>query len=160
MARIARLLATASALALVTSSPADAVYVAHLNGTGSYSPGLPGCASVSFSGSAAFAGDPTGTYSFGISGDACGSLLAENGDGLFFGDFGGQVVWSRTATLLTMSSQNLTINGRPIGVFTAACDWTPTSIEPISSYALACAAAPVMIACDPCIPARLEPAAA
>jgi hypothetical protein len=123
----------------------DAVAVV---GTGTIAPGLPttGCQSnqhVNFSGTLTVtAGDETSTTNISFDGnsDICETLNAGHGSGTLAGGASGTVTYSRTGNVVTITGSPV-INGEGHSVLAAACVFIPTSANPVSSYALACAAA-------------------
>ena len=140
------LLAATCALGLVagTSPSSSSPNVVTMVGTGTYSPGLPttGCAfqSVSFDGTAVFAGTHAGVYALHFDGSSstCESLTTGSGSGTLSGQVTGNLTYSRTGTVVTLSG-NLQIDGGPMhSVQSGGCVPVPTSVNPIGSYMWIC----------------------
>jgi hypothetical protein len=111
-------------------------------GTGTITPGLTttSCTqNVTFTGTVVTDGDEgvnTGGVSFGGASVGCETLNNGQGTGNLSGALAGAVDYTRIGNLVTLSG---TINGDP--VLAGACLFVPTSVNPVTSYALACAAA-------------------
>jgi hypothetical protein len=124
----------------LAESPSDAAVVV---GTGTITPGLPltGCTSgqsVSFDGTAAAAGDETGTYSVSFRGssDTCESLQSGHGSGTLSGGLSGNVTYNRTGNVVTLTG-SVTVGGEVHVLGPNAFVFVPTSASPTASYALA-----------------------
>lgn len=148
---VARTLTAASLLLAVTpglrgDAAATAAYA--LAATGVVHPGYPdtGCASnqtVSFDGSYFLVGTPSAfplPFRFDGVSEGCGSLVFDYGSGLMTGQLTGNVTYSRTGSYLLLSGWV----ERPIGdpnpfYLSAPCVFIPTSMNPVQTYALACA---------------------
>jgi len=116
-------------------------------GTGTMSPGLPtsGCANqgtVTFDSAVLVYADPgtaplaPGNIHFSGASSICETLNAGQGSGTLSGSLAGTVNYTRTANIETLSG---TVNGGTI--IAAVCIFTATSVNPATSYALACAGA-------------------
>ena len=143
---------TAASL-MLTAAPglpgrASAVAGYAIAATGTVNPGYPtsGCTSnqtISFYGSYFLVGTPTAfPLPFGFEGtsEGCGSLFFDYGSGTLSGPLTGAVSYSRTGSYLLLSGWV----DRPIGspnpfYLSAPCVFTPTSWNPVTSYALTCA---------------------
>ena len=141
------LLAATCALGLVagTSPSSSSPNVVTMVGTGTYSPGLPttGCAfqSVSFDGTAAFAGTHAGVYALHFDGSSstCESLTTGSGSGTLSGQVTGNLTYSRTGTVVTLSG-SFRVNGGPEHAIAAVvCVPVPTSVNPQVTYMWVCA---------------------
>ncbi|HWL34935.1 MAG TPA: hypothetical protein VNQ77_01955 [Frankiaceae bacterium] len=149
--RSIRVLAAAAALLtpLVFTTPAAAVDVAQVVGTGTISPGLPqeGCTPnqvVKFTALAAVAvGDHTNTYSFSFSGGSgagvCESLALGSGTGTLTGGVSGTVNYNRQGSAVSISG-TVTVGGDSATILAAQCVFAPTSADPVVSYGLHCTA--------------------
>jgi hypothetical protein len=123
----------------------DGVTVA---GQGTISPGIPstGCASfaphVTFDGQGAVIGPDAQVAAIHFVGDStsgCASATADSGTGVLSGTASGNVSFSRTGTVVTVSGSGLTVGSKTFDV-TAVCQFHPTSAAPTNSYALTCQA--------------------
>ncbi len=120
-------------------------------GTGTIAPGLTTVptvqTSVTFDSSLyVIAGDEgvsDGTVGihFAGSSDVAETLNAGHGSGTLSGALGGTVVYSRTANVVTLSG-TINAGSDPDGdtLRAAACIFVPTTVNPVTSYALLCAA--------------------
>ena len=136
----------AFAAGLVAGSPANATDLAKVVGTGTISPGLPasGCApgqSVSFDGTAVLVGTHAGTYDvhFGGTSSICESLGAGQGCGELSGDITSitLVCYSRTENVVTLSG-TVSVQGQSHNIQAGVCEFAPTTVNPVQSYALTC----------------------
>jgi len=122
----------------------DYLYVA---GTGTITPGLPttGCAvqtDITFSGTGVLIGDegvtaPASIRFDGNSGSFCESLNSGQGSGTVSGTISGNVTYQRTGSNVQVFG-SVTIGGRQHQVISADCHFDPTSVNPVTSYALNC----------------------
>ena len=142
-----RLVTTALAVGLVTpANPAAAT----LNngvviGTGTISPGIPSdiCryqSSVTFDGNAVLTGTHAGVYSVHFDGSGSGNTCIQQGRGCgtLSGQFTGSLCYVRQYSLVTLSGSLQMYGGPAHSIVTSACHFTPTSVNPIQSYALIC----------------------
>jgi hypothetical protein len=119
-------------------------------GTGTITPGLPtsGCAvqtDITFTGNGAVVGDdgvtaPASVTFDGNSGSTCESLNSGQGSGTLGGTFSANVTYQRTGPIVQVFGSG-NIGGKPHSPIAAVCIFIPTSVNPVTSYALACAAA-------------------
>jgi len=121
-------------------------------GTGTIFPGLPtsGCApqtDITFNGTGALVGDELavpGTVTFdGNSGSFCESLNSGQGTGTIGGTFAsapGGISYVRNGPVVQVSGSG-TVGTETHTAIAAVCIFVPTSFNPVTSYALACAAA-------------------
>ena len=136
--------AAAFAIALVAGSPAHATDQAKVVGTGTITPGLPatGCISgqtVTFSGTAVLTGSNPVVYTFHFQGNStiCESTFAGEGCGVLVGDITGTVCYSRTGNVVTLSGV-VVVQGVPHTIQAGACEFAPTSVNPVQTFALSC----------------------
>jgi len=115
-------------------------------GTGTVVPGLPtsGCAAqeTTFSGTVVEAGDETqipATLAMDGTSTGCGTLESDSGTGSMSGAVGGTVSYTRDAEAVMTITGDVTVGGETHGLL-ATCQWIPTSINPIVSYAVTCQA--------------------
>jgi len=121
-------------------------------GTGTISPGLPtsGCAvqtDITFNGTGVLAGDELavpGTVTFdGNSGSFCETLNAGQGTGTIGGTFSsapGGVSYVRTGPIVQVTGSG-TVGTETHTAIAAVCIFVPTNDNPVTAYALVCAAA-------------------
>lgn len=135
----------AAVVAMAGQGGAFAVAGGGAVGTGTITPGLgAGCfQSVTFdsfvlvyadTGSATVSA--TSNTHFDGASDGCETLNAGEGHGNLSGGLAGAISYKRVASLVTLVG---TINGGSI--VAGACIFVPTSVLPVTSFALACAAA-------------------
>lgn len=125
---------------------ADTAFVV---GSGTVTPGIPGplapCVSnehVTFDGTLAIAGDdaqlPASVHFEGDS-TRCESSFLGAGDGVLYGAAAGNVHYERQyKVVLITAPTGLVINGSTHTLVNATCDYTPTSLNPTTSYTLVC----------------------
>ena len=147
MTSIRKLMVTAFLpLALIAPSAHAQDDVAVVVGTGSITPGLPttGCAdqAIGFGGTAVNAAidGHTGLYTVSFAGNStiCETLNAGQGSGTLSGDVSGNVDYTRTGPIVTITGQGA-VNGDDHVIVIGLCLFIPTSFNPVASYALACA---------------------
>jgi hypothetical protein len=119
-------------------------------GTGTITPGLPttGCAvqtAIDFNGTGAVVGDdgvtaPATVTFAGNSGSTCESLNSGQGSGTLGGTFTAAVSYQRTGPIVQVFGTG-NIGGKPHTPIAAVCIFVPTSVNPVTTYALVCAAA-------------------
>lgn len=139
-------LAAALFAPLALISPATATpNVAVVVGTGTISPGLPttGCEDqddVIFDGTAVAVGTHAGVYSIHFDGASsiCESLLTGAGSGVLTGQITGNVTYSRTGPVVTLSGSGQLNGGPAHSILAGVCEFVPTSINPVISYVLSC----------------------
>ena len=140
---LAALLAPLALISPATASPNVAVVV----GTGTIFPGLPttGCGgnpnqTVSFDGTAVAVGTHAGVYAVHFEGTSsgCESLGAGAGSGNLSGQITGAVTYSRTGPIVTLSGSGQLNGGPTHAIIAGVCEFIPTSVNPVTTYALAC----------------------
>lgn len=119
--------------------------LAVIHGTGTISPGIPtsGCGfnNWTFDGTVAVVGDDltVGAIHYDGSGTICESLLSGATVGNVSGSVTGSVTVNRTGVHVTLTG-NVTIGGEEHAIVAGKCTWTPTSFNPVTSYAMDCQA--------------------
>ena len=129
-------------LATGTANAGPGADVAVVTGNGTIRPGLSTeCTvqAVTFSGSAEVLGTHPGTYSVSFSG---GSISCETngfgaGTGTLSGGVSGTVNYSRTGNIVTLNGSGA-IGTHARTIIAAVCEFVPTSVDPTTTYALAC----------------------
>lgn len=125
----------------LSATPAQAHPVAGVVvGTGTISPGLPGCNQrVTFSGQAVLTTVPPSvrTITFTGSSAGCEDILLGQGCGTIAGPgISGTVCYNRIANVVQLSG-TVTVDGHQ-HTLTATCEFVPTSVQPTTTYALTC----------------------
>ena len=137
-------LAAALFAPLVMISPATASpNVAVVVGTGTIAPGLvEACLpqTVSFDGTAVAAGTHAGVYAIDFDGNSfgCETVQAGAGAGILSGQITGNVTYSRLGPVVTLTGSGQLNSGPTHVIIAGACEFVPTSVRPITTYALAC----------------------
>lgn len=135
----------AAALAIAalpfTATPAQAhVVVGVAVGTGTITPGLPGCnQQVTFSGQVVLSTTPPSVRAIAFAGASasCEDILVGSGCGTISGGgISGTVCYNRTGNVVQLSG-TVTVDGHA-HTLTATCEFVPTSAQPTTSYALTC----------------------
>ena len=134
----------AAALAIAalpfTATPAQAhVVVGVAFGTGTITPGLPGCnQQVTFSGQVVLSTTPPSVrpVSFAGSSSICEDVAFGQGCGQISGGVSGTVCYNRTGNVVQLSG-TVTLDGHS-HTLTATCEFVPTSAQPTTSYVLTC----------------------
>lgn len=130
--RHALLACVLAALPATSGTAAAAPYT--FFGSGTFSPGIPtvgcvGALDVQFTGTGVTYPPPAvGPSSFEGNSTVCASLLSDVGTGTFTGAIHGSVRYTRTGTHMTFTGSGISL----------ACDLTPTSWNPWTSYLIAC----------------------
>lgn len=139
-----RVVPATAALLLVLTGPAAAGPAAGtMDGTGTYSPGVPvsGCAqqTVTFDGTLVLAGNHIGLYAVHIDGttSTCATPLAEQGSGTVSRGVHGTVEWTRTGNRVAYTGF-LVVDGSVHNIVSGLCTRTWTSLSPALSYADHC----------------------
>jgi len=129
--------------AIADTPPLD---VATIHGTGTIFPGIPltGCvnnAHWTFDGTIAVVGDEqfVGPVHYEGDGTICESHLVGVTVGNISGSVSGSVTLSRTGVHVAVAG-NVTIGGGEHSIIAGECAWTPTSVNPTTSYVLDCEA--------------------
>ena len=135
------------------TAPASAAPTGTLVGTGTLSPGLPtsGCAfqSVTLDGTLVSAGTApvttmtTGVYALHFEGfsSICETSTSGAGSGTISGGVTGNVSYSRTGSIVTLSGTIQTNGGSARSLSSAVCAYYPTSANPTTSYGMVCVVA-------------------
>lgn len=134
------------ALPAVPASAGPVTDVAIVVGTGGIYPGLPnsGCIPnqrVTFTATLAVnAGDHAGLYAVsfeGSSGTNCESLTFGAGTGTLSGGVSGTVSYNRNGNVVTLTGTGA-VNGAFHRITIGICEFVPTSVNPVTTYGLAC----------------------
>lgn len=134
----------------VTAASADNEVVSdtvYIEGSGAIAPGLPGTPSscvytfMGFNGTAVVVGDDTqvGAVGFGTNSTVCETEVSGAGVGNFNGIFDGAFGYDRTGTQMTIVG-HVFLNNQTHTITAGECEFTPTSVNPISTFRLDCTA--------------------
>ena len=142
MSRIRTAVLAAAMLALpFVQTPAQASpNVGQAVGTGTISPGLPGCSqTVTFSGQVVLVGTHAGVYPVTFNGRSfgCETELEGAGTGTLTGGISGTVNYTRAANVVTLSG-SVTVAGTSHTLLVAECQFVPTTRNPTTTYVLHC----------------------